>query len=469
MRAWLRIAILLLGVAALPAKAQSLPVPVARVALSVGEAKRVDAAGRMETLKLGASLAAGDRIITGKDALAILVFSDEGRVSLRADSELLIRQYRLDPSGADTQLDLELVRGAIRQISGQAARLQPERYRLNTPIAAIGVRGTDFLAKTSSESIETFVHEGMIVVLSNTNGCAGGAAGNDCSAPLAAVSASDAGQYLKFFSGGRIDRRMVSADELERIFGITISRAPAANDAAVASAGAPQAPAKAGAGKNLPMLDEWSRGEGSVVDKMIVASSAQTSAGAATGPTGADPLPTPEVSPTPVAVQLPAQLVWGKFADAEQLPLQLLVAFEKASEGRHVTVGELGQYALFRAGQTGPLDSSLRGQAQFTMAAGEAIFQQGSLVSLAQIQKSSLGIDFDRSLFQANLSLFHAQTGQVGVAASGKVNDEGLFVGGDSIQKVAGALSRDGKEAGFLFSRLHELGLFRGVTLWNAK
>jgi hypothetical protein len=312
-------------------------------------------------------------------------------------------------------------------------------------------------------------------VLSNTNGCAGGAPGNGCSAPLAAVSASDAGQYLKFFSGGQIDRRMVSADELERIFGITISRAPAANDVAVASAA--QAPAKANAGKNLPMLDEWSRGEGNVVDKLIVAGSSQTVVGGVTGPNTSDPLPLPPVvtppvvtAPvvTPVPVQLPTQLVWGKFADAEQLPMQLLVAFEKASEGRQVTVGELGQYALFRAGQ-GPLDPSLRGQAQFTMAAGDAIFQQASLVSAAQIQKSSLGIDFDRALFQANLTLFHALTGQVGLAASGKVNDEGFFVGSDSIQKVAGALSRDGKEAGFLFSRLHELGSFRGVTLWTAK
>lgn len=473
LRAWLSIAVLILGVAAFPLKAQSLPVPVARVALSVGEARRVDAAGHMETLKLGASLAAGDRIITGKDAVAILVFADEGRVSLRADSELLIRQYRLDPSGADTRLDLELVRGAIRQISGQAARLQPERYRLNTPIAAIGVRGTDFLAKTSSESMETFVQEGMIVVLSNVNGCAGGAPGTGCSAPLASVSASDAGQYLRFFSSGRIDRRVVSADELERIFGITITRAPVANEPVIASAGGAHVPgSKTDPGKPAAMLDEWSRGEGSVVDKIIVAGPSQPPAGGGvTGPVVPDTIPpVPVVTPVPpVPVQLPTQLVWGKFADAEQLPLQLPVAYDTARQGRHVTVGELGQYALWRKDPSGPLDPSLRGQAQFTMAAGEAIFQQGTQVSMAQIQNSSLGIDFDRALFQANMTLFHAQTGQVGLAASGRVNDEGLFNGGDATQHVAGALSRDGKEAGFLFSRLHELGLFRGVTLWNAR
>ncbi|MDB5938786.1 MAG: hypothetical protein JWP77_1150, partial [Polaromonas sp.] len=64
------------------------PVSVARVALAVGDAKRVDAAGQTEQLRLGSTLADGDRVVTGKDAVVILVFVDKGRVSLRADTEL---------------------------------------------------------------------------------------------------------------------------------------------------------------------------------------------------------------------------------------------------------------------------------------------------------------------------------------------------------------------------------------------
>jgi hypothetical protein len=34
---------------------------------------------------------------------------------------------------------------------------------------------------------------------------------------------------------------------------------------------------------------------------------------------------------------------------------------------------------------------------------------------------------------------------------------------------VAGALTRDGKEAGYLFSKDVSAGTFRGVTLWGRK
>jgi hypothetical protein len=78
-------------------------------------------------------------------------------------------------------------------------------------------------------------------------------------------------------------------------------------------------------------------------------------------------------------------------------------------------------------------------------------------------------VDFDRSRFDANLTLSHAQTGAVGLNVSGNVNDQGIFSGGNSSQRVAGALSLDGKEAGFLFSRTVDLGVFRGVTLWNTR
>jgi hypothetical protein len=34
---------------------------------------------------------------------------------------------------------------------------------------------------------------------------------------------------------------------------------------------------------------------------------------------------------------------------------------------------------------------------------------------------------------------------------------------------VAGAISYDAKEAGFLFNRDNALGVFKGITLWNSR
>jgi len=481
------------------------PASIAKVALSVGDAKRVNAAGQTEKLRLGSALADGDHVVTGKDAVVILVFIDQGRVSLRADTELIIHQYRVDPAGIDSQINLELVRGAMRQISGQAAQLQPERYRLNTPIAAIGVRGTDFLAKTHGDTLETFVQQGKIVILPGgiSGGCSLAGSSSQVCAPLAAISADDSSRYLRLLATGKMERRVISNDEMEQVFGISVAKVNIPGEAVRLAAASIKS---IDASKSASLIDEFPRSsnvrsEGQLEE--VKSQAANHKLDDANSPIGAivPPVaivaPVPPVAPVvpvaavdagdpvaPVISVLPVspaapvavvpvpvfkQLVWGRFTSAKELPLQLLVSYDEARQGRHVTVGELGQYALWRANPSGRLDGSLHGQTEFTLTASEAVFQTKSEVSLAEIQKASLTVNFDRARFDASLTLNHALTGAVSLSATGKVNDEGVFSGGTIGQRIAGALTRDGKEAGFLFSRTHELGVFQGVTLWNAR
>ena len=491
------------------------PASIARVALSVGDAKRVNAAGQTDQLRLGSTLADGDRLITGKDAVVILVFIDQGRVSLRADTELVIHKYRVDPAGIDSQINLELVRGAMRQISGHAAQLQPERYRLNTPIAAIGVRGTDFLAKIHGDTLETFVQEGKIVILPGgiSSGCPLTGSSSQACAPLAAISADDASRYLRLLATGKMERRVISNDEMEQVFGIGVAKVNVPGEAVRLAAASAKS---VDVSKSASLIDDFPRSSSARSEdkldevKSRAASRPQEDAisvAVAIVPTVAPTVPAvavavvvepivtvasvvpvvaagagnPATPAAPVAVVVapvvivPApepvvrQLVWGRFTYAKELPLQLLVPYDEARQGRHVTVGELGQYALWRANPSGRLDGSLHGQTEFKLTAGEAVFQTKSEVSLAQIHKASLTVDFDRARFNTSITLSSAQTGVVGLTATGKMNDEGVFSGATTGQRVAGALTRDGKEAGFLFSRTHELGVFQGVTLWNAR
>jgi hypothetical protein len=54
---------------------------------------------------------------------------------------------------------------------------------------------------------------------------------------------------------------------------------------------------------------------------------------------------------------------------------------------------------------------------------------------------------------------------------AGNVRPDGTFLGErgarQPLQSVAGAVSLDGKEAGYLFERGAGNGLFRGKTLWG--
>lgn len=193
------------------------PQPVARVSMAVGDAQRIGASGQVTPLSLGTQLSEQDRIITGKDAMVILIFSDQARVALRPDSELLIRRYKVDPNGAETELQLDLLRGTVRQISGRAAQKQPERYRLNTPIAAIGVRGTDFLAKSGEGLVEAYVHEGAIVVAPL------GGAGTPGEIPAANLGAGFGVQYSRADRSKNLERQNVGQNDVERLFGMRIA------------------------------------------------------------------------------------------------------------------------------------------------------------------------------------------------------------------------------------------------------
>lgn len=456
------------------------PQPVARVSMAVGDAQRIGASGQVTPLSLGTQLSEQDRIITGKDAMVILIFSDQARVALRPDSELLIRRYKVDPNGAETELQLDLLRGTVRQISGRAAQKQPERYRLNTPIAAIGVRGTDFLAKSGEGLVEAYVHEGAIVVAPL------GGAGTPGEIPAANIGAGFGVQYSRADRSKNLERQNVGQNDVERLFGMRIAASSSTDRTAAGNTAG-----------NAAQPDKKDRTEQTVVaslaparDRDATGVSMQSTASLAGGvvqssvmmvpntpelpspPLVVPPVTSPEVLPPvtpPVVVQLPTQLVWGKFSNPQKLPFTLPVAYADVKDGRHTTVGELGQYALWRDGVNGPLDKSLRGQAQFALAAGEAFYQQAGKTLAVNLTDPRLQVDFDRLSFNTQIGLSGAGVPAQQLNVSGRMNDEGVFLGTASGQRVAGALSRNGVEAGYLFKIDNSAGQYQGITLWNAK
>lgn len=449
---------------------------IASVALAVGETVRLRG-GKAEALRVGMPLEAGDRVRTGMDAVAILVFADDGRISVRPNSELWIRQYDIDPQGTNTRIEMELVKGMVRQISGNASRMQPERYRLSTPVAAIGVRGTDFLARINLDAVETLVQEGKIFVQANNlQSCTQ----IDCGAVLG--PGQSAGSYMKLSASGNIEQRAYRSADVEQSFALNLVMQPSARRNAVALAADLQ---------RLKLSDaELPAGAQFISDTIFTVSQAKdldvnltvgtgsvspgTSVGASVGsnpesvgggPSGLAPAP-PSNFATNTSALLERQLVWGLFSQASILPDQWVVTYADAKEGRHVTVGELGQYALWRLGQTGPLDAALIGTARFDLLGAQAVLEQYGAVTAALVNAATLEVNFDRSIFSAGVDLQHQATGAQTIRVAGIVNSEGVFVGTNNSERVAGALSRDGSEAGYLFSKDTAVGRLRGITLW---
>ena len=98
--------------------------------------------GRVLLPKLGDIVPTGAELVTGKGGELHIATADGGYLALRANTRLRVSEFRAEGDDLDTQF-LSLVRGSFRSITGWIGKHNPERYKVTTPTATIGVRGTD--------------------------------------------------------------------------------------------------------------------------------------------------------------------------------------------------------------------------------------------------------------------------------------------------------------------------------------
>lgn len=89
----------------------------------------------------------GDTIRTGSGGTIGIIFNDDTSLSLGPDSELIVKDFLFEPADHRLSLIARMVRGTFSFISGQIAKLAPEKVQLKTPEATLGVRGTKFVVK----------------------------------------------------------------------------------------------------------------------------------------------------------------------------------------------------------------------------------------------------------------------------------------------------------------------------------
>ncbi|HEY7760443.1 MAG TPA: FecR domain-containing protein [Burkholderiales bacterium] len=106
--------------------------------------------GPEQTLKAGDTLRQGTTITTGQSSNVVLRFDDGQVVALKSLSRFTIESYRYDAKDPSAgQMILSLLSGGMRAITGLVANSNRSAFALKTPVATIGIRGTDFLAALS--------------------------------------------------------------------------------------------------------------------------------------------------------------------------------------------------------------------------------------------------------------------------------------------------------------------------------
>ncbi len=116
---------------------------VGRVLIVSGEvtAEREDAAAR--SLARQDPIYVRDTIETGANGRIQIQFSDGGMVDLQPQSRFRIAEYELDDNGGGSSV-MEFLRGALRTVTGSIGGEAEDEYRMETPVATLGIRGTAY-------------------------------------------------------------------------------------------------------------------------------------------------------------------------------------------------------------------------------------------------------------------------------------------------------------------------------------
>ena len=476
------------------------PAAVGEVRLVLGKAYLESPRGGRREAEPGAAIKVEDRIVTGANGHVHILFADGAMVSVRPDSQLEIDRYDYDPMAPErSTVRFTLEEGVTRSISGDAARSARERFRLNTPIAAIGVRGTDFVVSATDSTTRAMVNEGIIVLAPYSVDCSA-----DSFGPCMANAVELSGESLQMLAldSAAPAPRLIPAPNVRNpnMMREEVQQAIAAN-APTTSQPADESSEQdaAGADADIAVTDSVAGNDGleaseisndiaavnssnggratelEVVQEAITTPQLTSDVGMAADAENAVSAPTEFTPDTALSFSRlnSRELIWGRFSQfgSDDIPEELeriTVSFAEASQNREATVGNF-DYGLFRRDL---YNEGLQVDPQvlsFRLSSAQAFYNSASGVIAMDVTGGSLDVDLIENNFATELNLSSDATGLVDFSAAGRVIDGGFFNSRSADQRIAGAISLDGREAGYFFERQLEEGGIEGLTLWDSQ
>jgi hypothetical protein len=436
---------------------------VGEVSLVLGRAYLETAGSGRRLITAGTAVRATDRILTEANGHVHVRFVDHALVSVRPDSRLEIVQYDYHPDQPQrSSIKLNLEEGVTRSISGQGASAARDRFRLNTPIAAIGVRGTDFVVSASPRSVRALVNEGAIVMAPFSSECTAETFG-----PCLFNAVELTGSSLQILE-------IHSNNGSPQLLPATVEREPGMmrEEVSLLIAESEGSAEEKNAGTGVYLENVTSR---RVKEDVINAFPSRPGTSA---PPSGTPTPPPAVKipdltpdvPLSVATLTDRQLVWGRWGAGQGTLERITLAYDVAFSGRDVTVGNTARgYVLFRDGNGSTQVDKGLGPVSFSLNSAQAFYHSDSGVVAMTVGKGSLDINFDTNRFATELNMNHALTGDVRFSASGQLFNGGYFHTRSETERMAGAVSLDGKEAGYFFEKQLQNGGIQGLTLWDKR
>lgn len=455
------------------------PAVVGDASMVIGMARLISVDGSSKVVERGIAVREGDRIETEAGGHVHLRFVDGGRISVRPSSRLQIESYsHSDSEPSISRIKFRLDEGVVRSITGTWGEAARDRFRLNTPVAAIGVKGTDFVVTADDSKTLAAVYTGAIVLAPLSDACQ--ATLGPCQSGFEKMlSETMKGQMIALYRQDTMPQIVPLVD------GLALYRNRETPTPVIASERSDKglrSPATMTASISETAPDKPLIAESSIVRLPGPAATPTATPAAPAAPSIAEPapavvvsLPAPAPAPAPVAVVPPEppqvkQLAWAIYPWTKPMSGDVLSqTLDSINLAGKAGVVSNGAYSLYRDVSASNALVSREATAQFRLAggSGQLALAEGRILEPVQVTGGTLAVDFNRSTFDTRLNLTSATMGADVVIANGLVRSNGVMASQAGNAFVGGALSLDGKEAGYFFEKAVAAGNVTGLTLWG--
>lgn len=177
------------------------------------------------------------KINTGPNSSLKIAFDDGSVISQGENSSVVIDEFLYSPdSPNDNFFSMKVIKGVCRTVTGMITNLNPERYKVKTRMATIGIRGCDliFLSSPLMDDIYVLALGGEKIVMIDTtkNGSPMHDMSNNTEMTIdesikTSIPIDESGQMVRLIRGKKPNQRSVSVAETRNMIDQTSKMSPA--------------------------------------------------------------------------------------------------------------------------------------------------------------------------------------------------------------------------------------------------
>ncbi|MHC4870448.1 MAG: FecR family protein [Planctomycetota bacterium] len=152
------------------AAADSIPQKAAVIEELKGRAKAESPDRKKRKLAKGAELFVGDKITTGRGTKIQIKFNDDMKINLGAKATMTIDEFFFEKGNKKSKCKSSLTRGMFKLTGGQISKIAPDQAGIKTPVAYIGIRGTECVGTADATKAVAIYTEGNAISVTNEHG-----------------------------------------------------------------------------------------------------------------------------------------------------------------------------------------------------------------------------------------------------------------------------------------------------------